>query len=116
MKGVNLPVSFINNVDPAFDVPFAKDANGAARRLYSPTDFPFDPAEHDVNGLHEFVAHFLCLAIKVTCTSTLAVAMLTMSCKVYMLYRYTKRLLRMCSDTVVQCNLSAPMIGCLSYK
>ena len=65
MDGVNLPVSFINDVDPAFDVPFAKDAKGAVRPIYSPTDFPFDPAEYDVNGLHEFVAHFLCLAIKV---------------------------------------------------
>ena len=65
MDNAKLPVSFINNVDPAFGVPIAEDADGAVNQLYSPQDFPFDPEEYDVNGLHEFVAHFLCLAIKV---------------------------------------------------
>ena len=63
VDNVKLPVSFINNVDPAFGVPIAED--GTVKQLYSPSDFPFDPKECDVNGLHEFVAHFLCLAIKV---------------------------------------------------
>ena len=68
MDNAKLPVSFINNVDPAFGVPIAEDAGGAVNQLYNPQDFPFDPEEYDVNGLHEFVAHFLCLAIKVTHT------------------------------------------------
>ncbi|KAL0025452.1 hypothetical protein WJX77_001094 [Trebouxia sp. C0004] len=66
VDNAKLPVSFINNVDPAFGVPTAEDADGIVNQLYSPQDFPFDPEEYDVNGLHEFVAHFLCLAIKVS--------------------------------------------------
>ena len=69
MDNAKLPVSFINNVDPAFGVPIAEDADGAVNQLYNSQDFPFDPEEYDVNGLHEFVAHFLCLTIKVRQTS-----------------------------------------------
>ncbi|KAA6419141.1 MAG: hypothetical protein FRX49_10881 [Trebouxia sp. A1-2] len=64
VDNAKLPVSFINDVDPAFGVPIAKECT--VNQLYSPQDFPFDPKEYDVNGLHEFVAHFLCLAIKVS--------------------------------------------------
>ncbi len=65
MDNAKLPVSFINNVDPAFGVPTAEDADGMVKQLYNPQQFPFDLEQYDVNGLHEFVAHFLCLAIKV---------------------------------------------------
>ena len=56
------PVSFINNVDPAFSVPQSKHRV----RLYDAAAFPFDKRECDSNGYHEWVAHFLCLAIKVS--------------------------------------------------
>ena len=64
----NIPVTFINNVDPAFGVPLApvahQDSKGKVS-LYEPKSFPFDSDDYDKNGLHEWVAHFLCLAIKV---------------------------------------------------
>ena len=78
MDNAKLPVSFINNVDPAFGVPTAKDADGMVKELYNSQEFPFDPEEYDINGLHEFVAHFLCLAIKVM--HTLMIMLSTRMC------------------------------------
>lgn len=60
-QAVTWPVSFINNVDPAFGVPQSKDSVW----LYDAAAFPFDARDCDSNGYHEWVAHFLCLAIKV---------------------------------------------------
>ena len=62
VKGRAVPVSFINNVDPAFGVPHTTDS----LPIYDAAEFPFDNIDCDSNGYHEWVAHFLCLAIKVS--------------------------------------------------